>query len=180
MRTDVSKLREGDIFYRVLHYKVTAVDDGYVHTTSDVAGDSAIAVSLVQKSAFVTNQYAEEVKVTRTRLAQKIETLGHAAFRVTFRKQTTSTDVADGLLGADVSTQTKRRKIVKQLMEGEERVMHARLHRTEDFDAAMELGRYRVVDLEELLKHGEEKRAHRMIDTRTVTELVVDNVRYYV
>lgn len=180
MQTDVSKLRAGDIFYRVLQYKVTAVDDDYVHTTSDVAGESIIGLSLVEKSAFTTHQYTEEVKFTRTQLAQKIETLGHAAFRVTFKKLSSPNDVADGLSTADMSTQAKRRKIVKQLMEGEERVLHAKLHRTEDFDAAMELGRYRVIDLEQLLSHGDEKRAYRMIDTRTVTELIVDNVRYYV
>jgi hypothetical protein len=71
-------------------------------------------------------------------------------------------------------------KVVKNLMEGEERVIHARLHRTEDFDASMELGRYRVIDLDELFKHGEDKRAFRLIDTRTITELIVDNELYYV
>ena len=89
-------------------------------------------------------------------------------------------DVADGLSGADVTTQAKRRKVVKSLMEGEERVIHARLHRTEDFDASMELGRYRVIDLDELFKHGDESRAFRLIDTRTITELIVDNELFYV
>jgi hypothetical protein len=46
--------------------------------------------------------------------------------------------------------------------------------------ASMELGRYRVIDLDELFKHGDEKRAFRLIDTRTITELVVDNELYYV
>lgn len=79
-----------------------------------------------------------------------------------------------------MSTKAKRRKVVKEAMKGETRVMHARLHRTDDFDAAMELGRYRVVDLDELIKHGDEKRALRMVDTRTISELIVDGVRYYV
>lgn len=59
--------------------------------------------------------------------------------------------------------------------------MHARLHRTEEFDAAQELGRYRVIDLEALDKNGGNLNASmRLIDTRTCEELVVDNVRYYV
>lgn len=66
-------------------------------------------------------------------------------------------------------------------MEGEERVMHARLHRTEEFDASMELGRYRVIDLDELLKNGDSdknvNKAFRLSDTRTITELIVDNKR---
>ena len=93
-----------------------------------------------------------------------------------------SNDVADALANADLSSQAKRRKIVKNLMEGgEKRVMHARLHRTEEFDAAQELGRYRVIDLEALDKNGGNLNASmRLIDTRTCEELVVDNVRYYV
>ena len=113
-------------------------------------------------------------------MARKLETIGHAAFKVTFKKQVATNDVADGLDGADVSTQAKRRKVIKQLMEGAERVMHARMARTADDDSALELGRYKVLDLDELFKHNDEKRAMRLVDTRTITELVVDNVRYYV
>ena len=179
-RTDVSQLKIGDKFYRVVHYEVTGIEGDSVHTKSDTAGRSTISKGLVENSAYTTNQYVEVKKVTRTQLAQKIETLGHAAFKVIFKKQVAVNDVADGLSGADVTTQAKRRKVVKNLMEGEERVIHARLHRTEDFDASMELGRYRVIDLDELFKHGDESRAFRLIDTRTITELIVDNELYYV
>jgi hypothetical protein len=149
--------------------QVTSIGEGTVHTNSDTAGQSSISSGLIEKSAFTTNQYVVETKVTRTQLAQKIESLRHAAFKVIFRKQIAVNEVADGLAGADVTTQAKRRKLVKKLMEGEERVIHARLHRTEDFDASMELGRYRVVDLDELFKHGDAGRAYRFIDTRTIT-----------
>lgn len=63
--------------------------------------------------------HTPQVKLTRTQLAQKIETLGHSSFRVTFKKQIVSNDVADALANADLSSQAKRRKIVKNLMEGE-------------------------------------------------------------
>ena len=179
-RTDVSQLQIGDKFYRVVHYEVTGIEGNNVHTKSDTAGHSTISKSLVENSSYTTNQYVEKKKVTRTQLAQKIESLGHAAFKVTFKKQVAVNDVADGLSGADVTTQAKRRKVVKSLMEGEERVIHARLHRTEDFDASMELGRYRVIDLDELFKHGDESRAFRLIVTRTITELIVDNELFYV
>lgn len=79
-----------------------------------------------------------------------------------------------------MSSKAKRRKVVKEVMKGDTRVMHARLYRTDDFDASMELGRYRVVDLDELIKHDDEKRALRMVDTRTISELIVDGVRYFV
>lgn len=178
---DISKLKVGDRFYRVVHYQVTANDGKSIHTKSDTAGMSTISASLVECSAFTTDQFATEVKLTRTQLAQKIETLGHAAFRVKFRKAVSPNDVADGLDGADVATKTKRRKVVKGLMEGEERVMHCKLFRTEEFDASIELGRYRVVDLEAYEKAGyDTAKAMRLVDTRTIDELVVDNVRYFV
>jgi hypothetical protein len=37
-----------------------------------------------------------------------------------------------------------------------------------------------VIDLDELFKHGDETRAFRLIDTRTITELIVDNELFYV
>jgi hypothetical protein len=177
---DVSKLTRGDKFYRVVYYEVENVHGDTVHTKSDTAGLSSISSSLVQRTAFTTDQYKREERVTRTEMSQRMETFGHAAFRVTYEKKKEATDVADELEDADMSTKAKRRKVMKEAMKGVERVMHARLYRTEDFDASMELGRYRVVDLDELMKHGDEKRALRMVDTRTIRELVVDNVRYYV
>jgi hypothetical protein len=180
-RCDVTKLKPGDKFYRIIHYEVTSVDGDMVSTKSDTAGLSSISASLVERSAFATNQYATEERITRTQLAQKIETLGHAAFRVKFNKQVNANDVADGLEGKDTENKTKRRKVIKALMKGEERIMHARLFRTDDFDASMELGRYRVIDLEAYANHDyDEARSMRLVDTRTVNELVVDNVRYYI
>ena len=87
------------------------------------------------------------------------------------------TTVADGLADADLGTQAKRRKVVKALMEGEQRVMHARLWRSAEDDVEMELGRYKVVDLE-ASKPG--KPAQRLVDTRTISELVVEGIKYTV
>ena len=114
-RTDVSQLKIGDKFYRVVHYEVTGIEGNNVHTKSDTAGRSTISKGLVENSGYTTNQYVEKKKVTRTQLAQKIETLGHAAFKVIFKKQVAVNDIADGLSGADVTTQAKRRKVVKNL-----------------------------------------------------------------
>ena len=180
-KCDPASLKAGDILYEVSYHTVNKVDDEYVYvTTEGGTGQIRISRSIVRDSIFSTDQYAKEEKITRTMLAQKIEGLGHAAFRVSFKLQVASNDVADGLDNADMSTKTKRRKLIKELLDGKPRVMHARLFRTKDFDASMELGRYRVVDLDDLAKHGDEKRALRMVDTRTVTELVVDNIRYVV
>jgi N-acetylmuramoyl-L-alanine amidase CwlA len=76
-RTDVSQLKIGDKFYRVVHYEVTGIEGNNVHTKSDTAGHSTISKSLVENSSYTTNQYVEKKKVTRTQLAQKIDQCGN-------------------------------------------------------------------------------------------------------
>ena len=128
----------------------------------------------------IRDRYDQEQRVTRTRVAQILEGVGSMPFKVTFRKQVASNDVADALENEDaddMANKTKRRKILKRLMEGEERVMNARLVRDETFDCAIELGRVRVIDLDKTTPQKEEER---LVDTRTISELIVNHVRYYV
>lgn len=179
-KCDIEKLKVGDILYEVTYYVVEGKSEDTVNVKSSDGTDMSISNDIVTRGIFTTNQYEKEIKVTRTQLAQKIETLGHAAFRVTFQKQVTSNEVADGISGQDMGSQAKRRKVVKTLMEGEKRVMHARLYRTSEFDASMELGRYKVIDLEHFWRTENESASIRMVDTRTVSEIVVDNTRYFV
>jgi len=181
-RTDVSALKAGDHLYEVSQYVVKRVrDDGSVDVlNTQTHSEFTFGKDVVQSTIYSTDQFEREVKMTRSEIAKKIETLGHSSFRVKFRKQVVSNDVADGLDGVDMGSQAKRRKLLKSLMEGVERTMHARLYRTEEFDASMEFGRYKVVDLEDYEKTRDEKRSSRLVDTRTVSELVVDNVRYFV
>jgi len=173
-------LAPGAKLFEVSHYIFKKMDGDNAVVTDASGGEVIISRSLLEKSIYSTHQYDKEERMTRTELAQKIETLGHAAFQVKFRKQVSSNDVADGIADQAIGNQAKRRKLLKQLMEGELRTMNARLYRTADFDASIELGRYRVVDLDELEKHRDnEARCLRMVDTRTIAELIVENVRYF-
>lgn len=96
---DVSKLKKGDILYEVTYYKVQDADEDADHIDVEAipGGPMRISKGIVTECHHATDQYEKEEKVTRTQLAQKIETLGHAAFRVTFRKQVAENDIADGL-----------------------------------------------------------------------------------
>ena len=177
MSAKASDVKVGEFMTLFNYYKVEHIDDGYVHVVDEKGNRLRISKGIVNDSMHSTNQFSKSEKVTRTRLAQIMEGLGHAAFCVTFQKQVTPTAVADDLEGKDVSTKAKRRKVVNELMKGERRVMHAKLKRSFEDDVEMELGRYRVVDLE---KSEPGKPAPRLVDTRTVSELVVEGVRYYV
>lgn len=177
MSANASDVKVGEFMTLFNYYKVESIDDEYVHVVDERGNRLRISKGIVNDSMHSTNQFSKSEKVTRTRLAQIMEGLGHAAFRVTFQKQVTPTAVADELEGKDVSTKAKRRKVVNELMKGETRVMYAKLKRSFEDDVEMELGRYKVIDLE---KSEPGKPAPRLVDTRTVSELVVEGVRYYV
>ena len=179
-KSDASRLVPGEHMYEVTYYTVDRVDNSDVHVTDSKGTKMRISRSLAESSIYTTTQFAKEVKLTRTEMARLIESLGQSAFKVVFNKQVTSNDVADGLENEDLGNKAKRRKVLKKLWEGTERTMNARLFRTDEFDVAMELGRYRVIDLDALKETGDEARAQRLVDTRTVSELVVNNTRYHV
>ena len=170
------KVEVGEHLALFNYYVATDIDSEYVHCKDQNGQAVRISRSIVDQSMTSTSQHTRSEKVTKTRLSQLICNAGHATFRVTFRKQVSHTGVADGLDGKDMSTSAKRRKVVKSLMEGEQRVMHCRLQRSEEDEVEMELGRYKVVDLQASVPG---KLAVRFVDTRTVSELVLEGVRYH-
>jgi hypothetical protein len=78
-----------------------------------------------------------------------------------------------------VSTPAKRLRAIRKGMEGEIRVLHGRLHRTRENDPDVEFGRIKVVDLE-VASARTNRPAFRLVDTRSITELVVEGVLYHV
>lgn len=177
MSAKASNVKVGEFMTLFNYYRVESIDHEYIHVVDEKGNRLRISKGVVDDSMDSTDQYAKSEKVTRTRLAQIMEGVGHAAFRVTFQKQVNSTSIADELEDKDLSTKAKRRKVVNELMKGEKRVMYAKLKRSFEDDVEMELGRYKVIDLE---KSEPGKPAPRLVDTRTVSELVVEGVRYYV
>ena len=177
MSVTVDNLKQGDQLTLFNYYKVDRVEGDFVIVEDKHGSKISIHKEIVGESMHCTSQFGKEIKTTRSAIAAKMKTLGHAAFRVTFDKQVTAVMVSDGLEGRDTSTPSKRRKVVAELMKGERRVMHARLHRSSEDDPEMEFGRFKVIDLE--LEQKKEY-AIRLVDTRTVSELIVEGVRYYI
>ena len=175
-RVDAAKVKVGEFLALHNYYKATGLDAEYVHVTDQNGLALRISRSIVNNSMSSTTQYTHTEKVTRTRLAQIIEGAGHAAFCVWLFKQVVANEVGDGLDGKDLSSQAKRRKVVKELMKGEARTMHARLWRSNEDDVEMELGRFKVVDLE---KSTPGDYAQRLVDTRTIWKLVIEGKCYH-
>ena len=156
---------------------VSGRHDLFFHCTDSRGERIRIGKGVVDNGSIVsTSYYSEERKVSLTQIAVIMERLGPLPFCACFLKKVNHTQVADGLEGQDISTKAKRRKVLKELMEGEERVMHARLDRSGEDDVQMELGRYRVIDLEV----APPANAQRLVDTRTIKWLICDGTKYYV
>lgn len=173
---DDKKVVVGEHLAIVNYYTVTGTDSEWIHC-KDTRGNAIRVGRAVVPTMMSTSQYTREVKTTRTEIAQKIESAGHAPMRIKFYKQIKNNDVADGLDGKDLSTTAKRRKVLNQLMKGELRDIHCKLKRSKEDDVQMELGRFRVDDLE---LYGKGGCTERLVDTRTVEELILEGVRYYV
>ena len=102
-------------------------------------------------------------------------------FKVTFNKEPEVDACVILIDDADWANAnvTKKRKVIRSLLKGKSRTLVGRLnlnaYRKKDRDPES-LGRMFVVDLEKAAgEHNE-----RQVDLCTVTELVVDGVRYYV
>ena len=176
-KTDSSKLVVGERIALFNYYKVDNIDSEWVHCTDENGSKVRIGRPIVDSCMLSTTQFTKTVKVTQTRMTQILETLGQKPLCVCFHKKVETTYVADELEGKDVSTKAKRRKVVKELMTGEERIMHCRLYHSTEEDLEMELGRYRVIDLE---KSVPGKMEQRWVDTRTIKWIIADGVKFTV
>ena len=172
---DVQTLKPGQYLSSHNYYIVVGSDGTHLHVKDMDGVEIAISNDLVDSECLSSHQYTTQSKVTRTELSHIIQNIGHAVFRVTFCKQPTAATISEGLEKEDVSTPAKRIKVIHKLLEGETRVMHGRLYRTPENDG--DFGRIKVIDLE-ASKPG--MPAHRLVDTRTISELIVEGVRYYV
>ena len=176
-KAEASKVQVGDYLMLFSYYKVLKKDEKWIHVKDEKGNKLQISRTVVDKSMASTNQYSREEEVTQKTLAEKIGSAGHAAFRCTFKKAVESNSIADAVasrLDEFKGSQAKRRKVMKELMQGEERVMHCKLCRSGE---STELGRYQVIDLE---AQDDGKPPVRLVDTRTVSELILEGVRYFV
>jgi len=142
--------------------------------------ESIIPAELVDALRSSSHHTAEYLK-NPTELSRMPETFKEEPFRVTFNKKVEPNTVADALasrLEEAGESQAKRRKVMRELMKGERRVMNAKLRLDMYGKPIMERGRFSVLDLDVAHKHAGDN-GIRLIDSRTITELVFGGVRYY-
>jgi hypothetical protein len=158
------------------YYTVTDSSEKEVNVTDYKGNKFSIGKRVIDDECHSASQFEETETVTRTKIVELVENAGHTIMTVTFTKQPTIDSVleiieseSENLSGG---TKKKKKEIVKSLLAGEERVMIATLLR----NGKEESGRIKVVDME----IEPPKYAMRLIDTRTISSLILENVKYVV
>lgn len=174
-------LKVGDVFARVSHGKIVAINGDLFEVENEAGFRWTIAKGIVAREFCFAGAHSRSEKVTVSAIERIFkEGIGSNVFTVTFTKKP---DVGAGVAAVDGSgwdalNKTKRRKVIADVLTGASRTLIGRLnvdaYRAADSEPET-LGRMKVVDLQ--VPAGE--RNERMIDLRTVTELIVGGVRYH-
>ena len=172
-RCDAKKLVAGDYVSRVSYYEIISVngDGSQTRVKNEDGVQWTIDHAIVSNECNSASQHYREEVVTQSRLAEILMEANQRVFTVVFRKQVAVAVVDEKLRSADheeLQNGRKRRKLARDLLEGEERTLVGYLVKSE-----AGLGRSRVVDLK---APGDNR--ERLVDHRTIISIIIDGVRY--
>lgn len=170
-RTNTSGLKVGDRLSRVSYMEVLSVGSRSSKVRNQEGMEWTIGNTIIENEAYTASQYSEEKEVSRTEMIEALESAGDSVFTVVFGKKVNQKDIVASLQGLDEipTKKTDLNKFAKTLLAGTERRMVGYLASTEP-----KMGRSTVVDLE----IPADKHQLRLVDHRTVKELILQNVRY--
>lgn len=199
MRPD--DLKVGDRLACVQYYTCTKTADengnGYYSLKTEEGSSSLVAPDVLSSEFWSAEQFSETKDVTQTAIIERFLDARDSVFSATFNKKLTPKDIEQQLAAVtagDLSSKKKRTALAKKLLEGEERTIKGYLVKSEPTYA-----RSLVIDLEVKVadpskivakdrgndsddekegKHFDPR--HRQIDHRTLSTLIIKNVRYRV
>lgn len=177
------EIKPGDIWARVSHGEVVSINGDSIVVKNDKVGEWSINRSIVEKEFQFAGRIDSYVEVRPTEFERIFkESVGSNVFEVKFTKKPSDADGVEiidkaGWAGAD---QRKKRKVVRDVLEGEERILVGRLdinaYRSVDYDPET-LGRMQVIDMREDPKSRRGNK--RQVDLRTIKYLTVGGVCYH-
>lgn len=172
-KSDSGKFETDQWFCFTSYCKITSLnvpekpDSFKVETLDGQTWD--ISKNIVERSAWTTEQFTRTEHVTRADLESKLEHAGDTIFCVHFNKKPdyieNEKSLAKMLESGELDTQRKRRKLCRDMLEGEERTMRGFLK-----SSHAKLGYFMVYDLE--------KRAERQVNARSLRWLIIKGVKY--
>lgn len=171
-RTNAHQLQAGDRLSRVSYVQVMGKSpNGGLRIQNQEGLVWTIDNSIVENEMYSASQYTEERTVSRTEMVEALEFAGDSIFTVVFDKKTNQKNITAALMGLEELPVKKAaaNKLAKSMMTGQERKLVGYLCSTEP-----KMGRSIVVDLE----IDSDKHNLRLVDHRTVKELILRNTRY--
>lgn len=139
---------------------------------------------IIQNECKSANFFNKEEVVSRTRICEILESTNGAVFTVTFSKQITEEDILSKLLDIGLENTQENEGVwvdkndysllTKEILKGEERTLIGYL-----IDTKQEFGRYKVIDLE-VQFNDPKAHALRQVDSKTISELIYNSVKYKV
>ena len=181
-RIEYKDLKVGERLSRTQYYQVKEISNGWGTPSLTVENEWGFSFTIngreiVENEMCSAEQFTETEKVTRTELAELLETAGDAIFTVCFSKQVKEKDAKKALesfldqKGRKTELKKKVKDLAKQVLGGEERKLIGYLLRTEP-----KMGRSQVIDLE----IDKDKHRIRLVDHRTLRWLILKGVKYEV
>lgn len=175
-------VKVGEYYATISHGKVVKTDDYYITTLNEKGEEIKVSRDVFQSEFVIAGKFKDTKKVSASEIENIIRSgIGSNVFVVKFTKKP---DINDGIAEIDNSQwqsldNKKKRKVVSSVLTGEERTMVARLdidgYGSQDIHKSENLGRIKVIDME---KSTSKNHANRLVDLRTITELIVNDVKY--
>jgi hypothetical protein len=175
MKTKFDKVKVGDVFSEVQHYKTVKIAGGKVQLKNGLNQDIVVDSKYVEDCLISGNQFTTEEKVNKTDLTKLFLQNPNTVFTVSFNKQVKEADVVKEIMESYEGSTPKTmgdaiKKAVKRGLTGEERVLvgyHTGLQ--DDF------GRLQVWDMN--ITDGNPTR---LVDTRSLNWLICKGIKYIV
>ena len=188
-RCKFDELKEGDIVSCVSYCKVVRKGFDSVELINHNGLKMAVGSGVIEDEYFAAKQHSRTEEKTATELTRILRSAGAEAFEVVFNKKPDEKTCDAKLKRAfeedpqgTLGNPRKRRKFLREeILKGEERRMVARLvHSERSVVTYTGQGRINVIDLRTQLDGASPPAPHseRQVDPRTITEVVLRDVKY--
>lgn len=177
------ELQVGDKFARVSHGTVVLVDGNSIRVRNVQGFEWSVGCDIVEREFHIAGHVVKNVKVRPSDFEHIFkDSVGDNVFQVTFNKLPSVDSGVEAIDAIDWSTASvaAKKKAVKMAQTGEVRTLTGRLkiNAFQSNDKMPEaLGRMKVIDMDQ---EASGEPAERLVDLRTITELVVAGTRYHV
>lgn len=172
-KCDPSKLKEGDWLSGTVYYQVmNAVSQTHFHMKDNFGSNITVGNKILAREMTSSQQFEETKEMCRSDMVELLMNAKDTVFTAKFRKQLTGKRLREVLDEEDYCSSTpskKGRVLTKALKNGESRELVGYLKESEPF-----MGRSSVIDLN--IPHDQYRT--RLIDHRTLEELIMNNVKY--